>query len=156
MHDAKPVLTVLLLSGVGLLLLCLEWFSAAPHVREERLFAIAQLEAARTLPPRTLEVQAQWLLTHRLARLQSLGLLVGVSALVGLGEGLAWRQRDVLAGMRLRNWTLGVVGGAWLPGLLVVVLLLPWPWSLGVVGSGGALWSALTMFLLTSGRPSLV
>src|SRR5580765_3023257 len=76
MHDAKPVLTVLLLSGVGLLLLCLEWFSAAPHVREERLFAIAQLEAARTLPPRTLEVQAQWLLTHRLARLQSLGLLV--------------------------------------------------------------------------------
>lgn len=153
MHDAQPVLTGLLLGGLGLLLLGLDWLSAAPSVRAQRLDAIAQREAARLGPPRAAQAQARWLLQHRVARLQGLGLLLGMSALVGLGEGMARRHRDSLAGLRLRNWTLGVVGLAVTPGLAGALLLLPWPWSLAFVAGGSALWSAGTVFLMSSGRP---
>ena len=155
MHDAKPVLTLLVLCGVGLGWLGLHWLGMSPKVRSQRLTEIALVEDARMLPPSRLADQGLWLLAHRLVRLQGLSLLLGCSALLGLGEGIALRQRDPQQGMRLRNWTIGLMSGALLPGLVGGLILLPVSWSVSVVAVVGVLWSTLTLFLLSHGRPSI-
>ena len=62
MHDAKPVLTLLVLCGCGLLWLGLHWVRLSAPVRGQRLTAIAVAEEAETLPPTRLAEQARWLL----------------------------------------------------------------------------------------------
>jgi hypothetical protein len=158
MSDAKPVLTILILSGCGLLWLVLEsWVGVYPMERLARLLAIAAAEEpgqAVTLPT-TLRAQADWLCTHRLRRLQGVSVLVVLSALIGFWEGVAWRRRDPQAGMGLRHWTLGLMSGALAPGLVGGLVLAPFPWSLPLVASAGAVWSGATLFLLARGRPSI-
>jgi hypothetical protein len=152
MADATPVQHVLLASLVGLGLLALHWGTTAAEGRWTRLSQIAAVE--RAIPPPTdLKDQARWLLTHRRTRLQRLSGLVLLGLLIGGAEGWAWRRRDVLRGVRLRGWTIGVFSAAACPGLVGVLLLAPVPWSVCVVGGVACLWVGVTSALLVGGRP---
>ena len=153
MRDATPVLTLLVLSGCGLLFLALQWVSLRAPVRQQRLSAIAVAEEARRLPPARFHTQVFWLLKHRLARVQGLSGLLGLSGLIGLAEGVAARRCDRFAGLRLCLWTLSVLSAALLPGCVGALLLWPSPWSDFMVGGVGAVWSAATCFGLSRGRP---
>jgi len=153
MHDAKPVLILLVLSGCGLFWLSLQWLGASKSLRQDRLRTIAVIEEALLLPPTLFKEQVRWLLTHRRDRLRGLTGLMGLSAVIGLAQGLASRRPDPLAGMGLWTWTLGVMSSAFAPGLAGALLLWPRPWSLGVVGSMAALWSGVTVWALSRGRP---
>lgn len=153
MHDAKPVLTLLVLCGCGLLWLGLQWIGRPVAERDQRLLTIAVAEEAPHLPPRGVGAQARWLLRHRLTRLQGLGALLGGCVLVGVSEGLAFRGVQRFSGVGLRQWTLGLLGLPLTLGAVGALLLLPVPWSLGWVAAGGAVWSATLCFLLSAGRP---
>lgn len=153
MRDAQPVLTILILCGVGLLWLALDLASQKPRVRMERLERIAREETATTLPPVTLVEQARWLVFHRLARLQSLSMLCGVSLLISLVEGLRHRRGDPKVGLRVGLYTLGLLGIALIPGAIAGLLLCPVPWSLLLVTSLLAAWVGFVCYLLVRGVP---
>jgi hypothetical protein len=155
MSDPRPLAILLGAQLLGGVLGLGWWYQLSPTVRTQRLTTIAHQEQAQTWPPRLFLEQARWLGTHRLARLQS---LVGISALgllIGLSEGLARRQRDPFAGVRLRSWTLGLLGMALLPGIVGALVLCPAPWPLPWIGSGIVLWVAGISLLILQGRPNV-
>lgn len=155
MADPRPLLILVGAQALGLLLTGGWWAQLPAGERWQRLDTIAQQEQARSLPPRTLVAQGHWLVEHRLARLQGLTGIMALGLLVGLGEGSARRTQDPLRGVRLKHWTLGVIGLALLPGLAGGLMLAPWGWSSLGVASSGAAWLAVVGFLVISGRPAI-
>ena len=153
MRDAKPILTLLMLTGLGLFLLALWWVSESTPNRQRHLTQIAVGEQAQSGPPTGLEAQATWLIGHRLPRLAGLTLPLAAAALLGIGEGLARRVHDPYRGVQVRNWTIGLMSCALTPGIIGALLLLPIPWPIPTVAILLSLWNVLTFYLLTHGRP---
>jgi hypothetical protein len=136
MHDARPVLTVVFLGLCGTLLLLGWWGTMPPAQRQACLVLIALQEDAATLPPTTLQAQAEWLLGHRVTRSQGLTALAALSLLIAGVEGVLARRQDRYAGFRLSLWTCGLLGVAVGPGLYGLMMVAPWPiplWLLALV-----------------------
>jgi hypothetical protein len=153
MRDPRPVFWLVAVQALLLLALAGWWLNLTRPERLAHLGAVMRDEHVPTVPPVGLWAQAVWLTTHRLMRLQGMGGLGAVAALVGVGEGIARRRQDVLGGFLLRWWTAGVVGLALLPGLLGGSLVAPSPLPGLVVASGLAVVVSLTLYGLFAGRP---
>jgi len=153
MRDPRPVLLLLALQGLALVLLAGWWAMQPEGERVVRLVTLALQEQAPLPPPRDLLGQAQWVRRHRQHTGQGLLGLLTVGLVIGVGEGLATRAQDRLAGFRLQRWTCGVVALALVPGLVAAYLFLPWPLSLRLVGGAGCGWLALLGWCLCAGKP---
>lgn len=153
MGEPRPVLLLLALQGIAVLALAGWWLLRPPVVRLAMLARVQQEEQVRGGVPLAVQRQAEWLVRHRLGRLQGTAGL-GVMALVaGVAEGIARRRRDAYGGFLFKNYVLGTLGLPVAVGLAISYLVLPWPLSQwwyavglsGVVGVMG--WG------LASGRP---
>jgi len=153
MRDPRPVCWLLLLTLAGSLCLGLWWVQLPPAERSSRLLAIATWEHVALPPPLALLDQPGWLFQHRLAALSGLWSLGVAAAIVGIGEGIARRRRDVLGGFRLGWWTAGVLGLTLVVCSLGVFLMLPWPVPLPWVESILGALTVLSLYGLCSGRP---
>jgi hypothetical protein len=155
MSPVKPLGWLVLVSLLSLLLVSAWWVSLAPADRVSRLTVVRRAEQGTSPPPMRLMEQPQWLVAHRLGRLQGIACLVLVAGLVGVGEGVARRQRDPLGGYRLLWWKGGVLSGALVITTVTGVLIMPSPVPLLVVAWGLAALTGLCGYALTTGRPSL-
>ena len=155
MADPRPVRLVGMVTLVGLGWLGYAWSTMAPLERAARLAVIALSEHATAAPPVGLLAQADWLLRHRVAWLSGVVALVALAGLLGVAQGLERRRQDALGGFRLSAWTLGLVGGALLPGLVGAVVLAPVVLGQGWVGVGFAVLVGLVGYLVCWGRPSV-
>jgi hypothetical protein len=153
MHDPRPVFWLFVFEGLLLLALLGWWGGLSPTARREHLATVMLHEHVLTVPPEGFMAQAEWLSTHRWQRLTGMVGVLVVAGLIGIGEGMARRRRDVLGGFLLRWWTAGVVGLAVVPGAVAGYLLAPWPLPVCVVASGLALLVALVLYGLFAGRP---
>lgn len=147
---------VLVGAGIGLLWLGLSWVTKSPAQRFLELQAIAEAEQFPSLPPTTLVHQAEWLFHARLARLKSLGGLLGLVAVLGVLMGWSRRQSDALRGYRFASWTLGLLLLVGLVALGGFSLICPWPLPLpwtSLVGLATVV--GLTTFTLAVGLPSM-
>jgi hypothetical protein len=153
MRDPRPVFWLVAVQALLLLALAGWWFNLTLPERLAHLRAVMRDEHVLTTPPDGLWAQAVWLTTHRLMRLQGMGGLGAMAALVGVGEGIARRRQDVLGGFLLRWWTAGVVGFALLPACIGGYLVAPWPLP-GLWGASGlAVLVSLMTYGLMAGRP---
>jgi hypothetical protein len=155
MKPMKPLGWLILIGLFGACLLGAWWVSLAAPERLERLGIVMATEQGTLAPPATLLAQPEWLVAHRLLRLQGMTGLTFVAICVGAGEGLARRRRDPLGGFRLLWWKGGIASGLLLVVSACAYLILPWPvpflWiALGLAGLAG-LWG----YALTRGKPSL-
>lgn len=155
MREPRPALVLLVCQGVLLALGLGYWLGLPPGPRLERLRAIERIEHASTLPPATLVAQAEWLLGHRLRRLQGLGTCGAVSAGIGLAEGWARRRRDPYGGVGFWHMALGQMLLAGTLGGLVSVVLLPWPLPPGLLAVLVAGLMGATLFCLAAGQPHI-
>lgn len=154
MSEPKPIALVALtaLALVGWLVL---WWVHLPEGEQRGwLQAIARWEQAQTPPPVALWAQPGWLWRHRVPRLRSLTVLVALGAVIGLGEGWAWRRTDPLQGLRLTLWSTGLVLAVLVGCAGVAFLVLPWPLPRWMAAGVGALVSSGAGFMLSAGRPS--
>jgi hypothetical protein len=156
-NDPRPIAALVRVVGLWALGLAVWWAAVLPEAeRTQRLLALAEAEAARLAPPRALLEQPPWLVAHRLPRLQGMVVLLVLGALIGVGEGAAWRAQDLRAGWRLKLWTIGVVGLGGLCSLLGAYLVVPWPLPHLGVALGLAGYMAVVGFLLMAGRPTIL
>ncbi len=153
MRDPKPVFWLLVVQVLLLLALGGWWCGLSPADRLMHLGIVMAQEHVPTVPPDGLVAQVEWLYIHRLAHLTGMVGVFVVAGIVGIGEGIARRRRDVLGGFLLRWWTAGVVGLALVPGAIAGYLLAPWPLPVLVGASGLALLVALVLYGLFAGRP---
>jgi hypothetical protein len=153
MHDPTPIKWLFLLQLLALLWLAAWWLSLSAGERLTHLHAVQAAEQAATMPPTALLAQGEWLVRHRLAHVQGLVGLVGLAALIGVGEGLVRRRQDVYGGFLLRWWTAGGLGAALLPGGVGATLVAPWPLPSLWIAGGLALVVGLSSYGLVCGRP---
>src|SRR5713101_7885654 len=119
MHgDPKPVAWLLVVQILALLALVGWWYRLSPVTWLDHLAAVMIREHVPTVPPEGFVAQAAWLYVHRLQRLTGMAGVLVVAGIVGSGEGIERRRRDVLGGFLLRWWTSGVLGMALVPGTL--------------------------------------
>jgi hypothetical protein len=153
MREPQPALALLMLEGLALLALVGWWTTRPPLARTADLLAILVVERVPTAPPATLLAQAQWLLQHRLLRLQGWGELGTVAGMIGAVEGTAWRRRHPFGGFGFVRLALGHGLGVGLLGAVAASLVVPVPLPeipVAAVLAGGA---GLTTYLLAAGRP---
>jgi hypothetical protein len=153
MREPQPALTLLILEGLALLALVGWWTTRPPLARTADLLAIRVVERVATAPPATLLAQAQWLVQHRLQRLQSWAELSAGAGIIGAVEGAAWRRRHPFGGFGFVRLALGHVLGVGLLGAVAASLVVPMPLpeiplAAALAGSVG-----LTTYLLAAGRP---
>ena len=135
MREPQPALALLLLEGLALLALLGWWTTRAPLERTARLVTILVAEHAPTAPPAPLLAQAQWLVQHRLRRLQGWAELSAVAGVIGAVEGAAWRRRHPFGGFGFVRLALGHVLGVGLGGAVAVSLVVPVPLPEGPVAA---------------------
>jgi hypothetical protein len=153
--DPRPVVTLLRLQVLALLGLALWWWLQGPVTRLALLMTIWLAEHVGMRPPDDLLGQVDWLVTHRSHTGQGMLGLVGLGVLIGSVEGWRWRLEDLWQGLRLRLWTLAVLGAALLPGAVAAYLLLPWPLAGWLVPFECGLYCGLLGFALVGGRPTI-
>lgn len=153
MREPQPALALLILEGLALLALVGWWTTRTPLARTADLLAILVAERVATAPPATLLAQAQWLVQHRLRRLQGWGELGAVVGVIGAVEGAAWRRRHPFGGFGFVRLALGHVLGVGLLGAVAVSLVVPVPLPEGPVATALAGGVGLTTYLLAAGRP---
>jgi hypothetical protein len=153
MREPAPALLLLVLEGLALFALLGWWTTRPPLERIARLVTILVAEHATTAPPPTLLAQTQWLIQHRVHRLQSWTELSAVAGVIGVVEGAAWRRRHPFGGFGFVRLALGHVLGVGLLGALGASLMVPVP--LPEVPGAAALAGGvgLTTYLLAAGRP---
>ena len=153
MNEPKPLLVLLIVQGLLGLWLAGWWLGLSPAERRRRLGVVLVEEHVTTVPPDRLFAQVEWLYHHRLQRLTSMVGVLVVAALVGMGEGIARRQRDVLGGFLFWWWVIGGAGLVLLLGSVGGYLIAPWALHRLVVASGLAGLVGLTGYALACGRP---
>ena len=153
MREPQPALALLLLEGLALLALVGWWTTRPPLARTADLLAILVVERVPTALPPTLLAQAQWLVQHRLRRLQGWVELSAVAGVIGLVEGTAWRRRHPFGGFGFVRLALGHVLGVGLLGALGASLVVPVPLPEVPVAAALAGGVGLTTYLLAAGRP---
>jgi hypothetical protein len=153
MREPSSALMLLLLEGLALLALVGWWTTRTPLERTAALLAILVEEHATTAPPATLLAQTQWLVQHRLRRLQGWAELSAVASVIGTVEGAACRRRHPFGGFGFVRLAMGHLLGVGLLGALAASLVVPLP--LAEVPVAGALAASvgLTTYLLAAGRP---
>jgi len=129
------------------------WLSLPLPERMLRLGRIGVREEVVDAPPAPMLDQASWLAGHRWGRLRPTWPLLVVAAVIGIGEGIARRRRDVLGGFLLTLWTTGVLGLGLVPCLVAAYLVLPWPLPTGAILTGLGGMVGITAYALCSGKP---
>ena len=155
MNDPKPMQVLFLLLLVGLGFLGLWMFGLPKDVRLARMQRIMLVEQASTLPPATFLAQVDWLTQHRLEYFQGMSLLLLLTLVIGIGQGLTHRASDRLRGVRVRAWTLGLVGSGVTVALGLVGLIYPAPLPLLHTAGIGAALVGLAGYGLAVGYPSI-
>ena len=154
MREPQPaLLLLLLLEGLVLLALVGWWTTRTPLERTARLVTILVAEHTLTVPPLTLLAQAQWLVQHRLQRLQDWAELSAVAGVIGAVEGTAWRRRHPFGGLGFVRLALGHLLGVGLLGALAASLVVPLPLPEVPVAAACAGGVGLMTYLLAAGRP---
>jgi hypothetical protein len=153
MREPQPALALLVLEGLALFALVGWWTTRTPLERTAALLTILVTERAVTVPPATLLAQTQWLMQHRLRRLQGWGELSVVAGVIGAVEGAAWRRRHPFGGFGFVRLALGHVLGVGLGGAVVASLVVPVPLPEVPVAAVLAASVGLTTYLLAAGRP---
>jgi hypothetical protein len=153
MREPQPALLLLILEGLTLLVLVGWWTTRAPLERTTQLLRILVAEQATTAPPPTLLAQTQWLVQHRVHRLQGWAELSAVAGVIGAVEGAAWRRRHPFGGFGFVRLALGQVLGIGLLGAIAASLVVPVPLPEVPVAAVLAALGGLTTYLLAAGRP---
>jgi hypothetical protein len=97
--------------------------------------------------------QAQWLVQHRLRRLQGWAELSAVAGVIGVVEGARWRRHHPFGGFGFVRLALGHVLGVGLLGAVAASLVAAVPLPEGPVAAALAGGVGLTTYLLAAGRP---
>jgi hypothetical protein len=153
MREPQPALLLLILEGLTLLALVGWWTTRTPLERTTQLLRILVAEQATTAPPPTLLAQTQWLVQHRVHRLQGWAELSALAGVIGVVEGTAWRRHHPFGGFGFVRLALGHVLGVGLAGAVAASLVVPVPLPEVLVAAAFAASAGVTTYLLAAGRP---
>lgn len=149
----RTFLWVILLGALGL---GAWWLSLGTEARYRLLLALWHAEGVSTPPPSDLWPQLCWLATYRQMRLHEVLGFMGLAALIGMGDGVDWRCRDMRRGYRLTCWRLGVAGLLLVLGLSLAVLVVPWVVPQRWIDCTLPLLSGVALWCLVVGKPAVL
>lgn len=153
MGEPRPVFVLLALQGLAALALAGWWVLRPPAARLTMLARVADAEQARGPVPLAVQGQAEWLVRHRLGRLQGMTGLGALALVVGVAEGIQRRRRAVYGGFLLKAWVTGTIAFPVVIGVAASYLVVPYPLSQVWYGMGLSSVVGVMSYGLASGRP---